>query len=227
MGQQAPPMPQPDQALTPEQLDDMVAAVALYPDPLLSQMLVASTYPLELVEASQFLQRNPGLTGPALTQAVQQQNWDPSVQALVVFPDVIRLLMQDVTWTTNLGNAFLAQQADVMDAVQRMRRKAQDAGKLASTPQENVVTDNQGGQPIVEILPPDPNVIYVPNTTRRGSGVRPSGTRILSGGGRRAASWRAAHGSVSGPASTSVFSSAAAGAVGPVGVGNPDGQPTR
>jgi hypothetical protein len=79
-----------------------------------SQILVASTYPLELVQAWQWLQRNPGLTGPALTQGAQQQNWDPSIQALVVFPDLVKRLNQDITWTTNLGNAFLAQQPDVM-----------------------------------------------------------------------------------------------------------------
>jgi hypothetical protein len=160
--QAPPPLPPPGQALTPDQLNDLVAPIALYPDPLLSQVMVASTYPLEVVQAFQWLQRNPGLTGTALTQAVQQQNWDPSIQALMVFPDVIKRLNDDVTWTTNLGNAFLAQQADVMDAVQRMRLKAQQAGKLGSTPQETVTTTNQGGQPIVEIMPADPDVIYVP-----------------------------------------------------------------
>jgi hypothetical protein len=160
--QQPPPVPPPDQALSPQQLDDLVAPIALYPDPLLSQILVAATYPLEVVQAYQWMQRNPGITGAALTQAVQQQNWDPSVQALVVFPDVVKRLNDDVTWTTNLGNAFLAQQADVMDAVQRMRLQAQQAGKLASTPQEVVTTSNQDGQPVVEIEPADPAVIYVP-----------------------------------------------------------------
>lgn len=159
---QAPPPPPPGQALTPDQLDDLVAPVALYPDPLLSQVLVASTYPLELVQASQWLQKNPGLAGPDLTQAVQQQNWDPSIQALIVFPDVIKRLNDDVTWTTNLGNAFLAQQADVMDAVQRMRLKAQQAGKLASSPQETVTTQAQNGQNYIEIQPANPEVIYVP-----------------------------------------------------------------
>src|SRR5580692_10894222 len=146
---QAPPPapPPPGQALTPDQLNDLVAPVALYPDALLSQVLVACTYPLEVVQAYQFIQRNPGLSGSALTQAVQQQNWDPSIQALAVFPDVIKRLNDDVTWTTNLGNAFLAQQADVMDAVQRMRVKAQQAGKLGSTPQEVVTTTTEGGQP--------------------------------------------------------------------------------
>ena len=153
-----PPLPPPNQALTPNQLENLVAPIALYPDELVSQIMVAATYPLEVVEAYQFVQRNPGLTGPALTQAAQQQNWDPSVQALVIFPDVLKRLNADVTWTTNLGNAFLAQQQDVMDAVQRLRQQAQQSGKLKSTPQENVATD--GGY--IGIEPTDPDVIYVP-----------------------------------------------------------------
>ena len=159
---QAPPPPAPDQALSPDQLDDLVAPIALYPDPLLSQLLVAATYPLEVVQAYQWLGRNPGLSGPELQQAVQQQNWDPSVQALVVFPDVLKRLNDDVTWTTNLGNAFLAQQQDVMDAVQRMRQRAEQAGKLSSTPQEAVSTVDENGQPDIQIMPADPDVIYVP-----------------------------------------------------------------
>jgi len=161
-GQDAPPLPPPGQSLTPDQLDDLVAPIALYPDPVVSQVLVAATYPLEVVQAFQWMQRSPGLTGPALTQAAQQQNWDPSIQALVVFPDILKRLNDDVTWTTNLGNAFLAQQQDVMTAVQRMRQRAQQGGKLAPTPQENVVTENQGGQPYIEIMPVDPDMIYIP-----------------------------------------------------------------
>lgn len=160
--QQPPPLPPPGQTLSPDQLNDLVAPIALYPDPLISQILVAATYPLEVVEAYQWMQRNPGLAGPALTQAAEQQNWDPSIQALVVFPDVMKRLNDDVTWTTNLGNAFLAQQADVMDAIQRMRRQAQDAGKLASTNQQRVVQTTDSGQPVIEIVPADPAVIYVP-----------------------------------------------------------------
>ncbi|HUI58133.1 MAG TPA: DUF3300 domain-containing protein [Bryobacteraceae bacterium] len=159
---QPPPLPPPDQTWSSNQLDNLVAPIALYPDPLLSQVLVAATYPLEVVQAYQWLQRNPGLQGPALTQAAQQQNWDASIQALVMFPDVLKRLNDDVTWTTNLGNAFLAQQQDVMDAVQRMRAEAQQAGRLASTPQENVVPGTQNGQPVIEIMPVDPNIIYVP-----------------------------------------------------------------
>jgi hypothetical protein len=160
--QQPPEQPNPTALLSPEQLDNLVAPIALYPDPLLSQILVASTYPLELVQASQWLQQNPSLNGPALTQAAEQQNWDPSVQALVIFPDLIQRLTQDVTWTQSLGNAFLAQQGDVMDAVQRMRQQAQQAGKLASTEQEQVITTNDDGRPVIEIQPANPQVIYVP-----------------------------------------------------------------
>ena len=164
MAQDGPPPPPQNQAplLPPEQLDSLAAPVALYPDPLLSQILVAATYPLELVQASQWLQQTRGLNGPALTQAAAQQNWDPSVQALVVFPDLIQRLTQDITWTTNLGNAFLAQQGDVMDAVQRLRARAEQAGKLASTPQQRVVNTSDGGQPVIEIQPTSPEVIYVP-----------------------------------------------------------------
>ena len=155
---QEPVAPPPDQTLTADQLENLVAPIALYPDPLLGQVLAASTYPLEVVEAWQWLQKNPGLTGAVLTSAVQQENWDPSVQALVVFPDVLKELNADVNWTTSLGNAFLAQQQDVMDAVQALRQKAQQAGKLASSPQEQVA-DDQG---MIDINPVDPNVIYVP-----------------------------------------------------------------
>jgi hypothetical protein len=161
--QQPPPLPPPDQALSPQQLENLVAPIALYPDPLLTQVMVASTYPLEVVEAYQWLQQHPGVTGSALTEAAQQQNWDASVQALVAFPDVLKQLNADVTWTTNLGNAFLAQQAEVMDAVQRLRQQAQQAGKLNSTPQETVSSVPQpSGPPAIEIEPADPDVIYVP-----------------------------------------------------------------
>jgi len=161
-GQPAPQAPPPGQSLAPDQLDGLVAPIALCPDPLLSQILVASTYPLELVQAWQWLQRNPALTGAALTQAAQQQDWDPSIQALVVFPDLVKRLNQDITWTTNLGNAFLAQQPDVMDAVQRMRLKAQQAGKLSSTSQQRVTTTNDSGQPVIDIEPANPQVMYLP-----------------------------------------------------------------
>jgi hypothetical protein len=154
--------PPPGPVLSANQLDDLVAPIALYPDPLLSQVLVAATYPLELVEALQWMQRNPSLTGAAITQAAQQQPWDPSIQALVPFPGLVKQMNQDIAWTTNLGNAFLSQQGDVMDAVQRMRLKAQQAGKLSTTTQQTVNTTNDGGQPVIEIEPANPQVIYIP-----------------------------------------------------------------
>jgi hypothetical protein len=163
----APPAQQPQvqqtQLLTPQQLNNLVAPIALYPDPLLGQILVASTYPLEIVEASQWLQRNKNLSGQALMDAAKQQTWDPSVQALVAVPDALAKLNQDIRWTTDLGNAFLAQEADVMNAVQEMRARAQDKGVLASTPQQTVTTEAQGGRQIIIIQPADPQVIYVPS----------------------------------------------------------------
>jgi Protein of unknown function (DUF3300) len=154
--------PARQQLLTPEQLDNLVAPVALYPDPLLSEVLAASTYPLEIVEAQQWLQQNSNLTGTQLMDAAKQQPWDPSVQALVAFPDALDLLNRDIRWSTDLGNAFLAQQSDVMAAVQRMRARAEANGKLATTPQEVVTTTTQGGNSAIEIAPANPQVIYVP-----------------------------------------------------------------
>ena len=149
-------------ALPPQQLDNLVAPIALYPDPLLGQVMAASTYPVELVEAQQWLQANGNLQGPQLMDAAKQQNWDASVQALVALPDVLAKLTQDIRWTTDLGNAFLAQQADVMSAVQRMRARARANGKLQSNSQETVTTENQEDQAAIEIQPADPQVIYVP-----------------------------------------------------------------
>lgn len=150
------------QTLNAQQLESMVAPIALYPDTLLSQVLVACTYPLEVVEAQQWLDQNKGLTGTALMDAAKTQTWDPSIQALVAFPDVLKRLNSDVRWTTDLGNAFLAQQTDVMAAVQRLRARAKDSGKLTDTPQAKVVTEDQNGQTAIEIQPTDPQVVYVP-----------------------------------------------------------------
>src|SRR5215469_9992293 len=161
MAQQPPPAPAAPTFSAP-QLDDLVAPIALYPDPLLSQVLVASTYPLEVVEAQQWLEHNKSLTGADLMNAAKQQNWDASVQALVAFPDVLAKLNQDVRWTTDLGNAFLAQQSDVMQAVQHMRATAQASGKLAATPQQTVTSETQDGQTAITIEPANPQIIYVP-----------------------------------------------------------------
>jgi len=159
---QSGPQPPPAQLLGPQQLDNLVAPIALYSDPLLGQVLVACTYPLEIVEAQQWLQSRNGLSGTRLMDAARQQNWDPSVQALVAFPDVLAKLNQDIRWTTDLGNAFLAQQADVMSAVQRMRVSARANGKLNSTPQQVVNTETANRQTAIVIEPANPQVIYVP-----------------------------------------------------------------
>jgi hypothetical protein len=148
--------------LSADQLDALVAPVALYPDPLLSQVLAASTYPLEVVEAQQFVAQSGNLSRAQLMEVAKRQNWDPSVQALVAFPDALTLLANHIGWTTDLGNAFLAQQADVMSAVQRMRAEARVKGRLATTPQQVVTVNAEGGENAIAIAPADPQVIYVP-----------------------------------------------------------------
>ena len=149
--------------MSPQQLDDMVAPIALYPDPLLGEVLAASTYPMEIAEAEQWVRDHPSWKPSKLMDRAKKENWDPSVQGLVAFPDVLARLTQSIGWTTQLGNAFLAQQADVMQAVQRMRAKAEAKGTLHSTPQETVTTQNQGGQSAMDIEPANPDVWYVPN----------------------------------------------------------------
>src|SRR5437899_6907808 len=146
-----------------EQLDSLVAPIALYPDPLLAQVLAASTYPLELVQLQQWLQKNPGLKDKALVDAVQKQPWDPSVQSMAALPDVVKRLTDDIQWTADLGNAFLAQQSDVMDAVQRMRKKAQETGNLKSSEQQKIETKVVESKQVIVIEPASPEVIYVPS----------------------------------------------------------------
>ena len=158
----AAPVPQSPAAISANDLANLVAPIALYPDALLSQVLVACTYPLEVVEAQQWLLQNRNLHNRELIEAAQQQNWDPSVQALVAFPDVLALLNRNVRWTTDLGNAFLAQQSDVMNAIQSLRAQARGNGQLASTPQLSVNTEIQGDQSAIEIQPANPQIMYVP-----------------------------------------------------------------
>ena len=150
-------------SIPPDQLDSLVAPIALYPDPLLAQTLAASTYPLEVLQLQQWLAKNPGLKDKALLDAVARQPWDPSVQALAALPDVATRLANDIQWTTDLGNAFLAQEADVMHAVQRMRQKAQAKGNLVSTPQQTVETQVVESQPVIVIEQTNPEVVYVPS----------------------------------------------------------------
>ena len=141
-----------------QQLDSLLAPIALYPDALLSQVLMAATYPLEVVQASRWSKSNGDKGGEAAVNQAASQPWDPSVQSLVGFPNVIHMMSDQLDWTQNLGDAFLAQERDVMDSIQRLRRQAQQAGNLKSSPQQNVVTQ---GQTIV-IEPAQPSVIYVP-----------------------------------------------------------------
>ena len=149
--------------LTNDQLDSLVAPIALFPDPLLSQTLVASTYPLEVVQLQQWLEKNKGLKDQALVDAVKKQDWDPSIQGLAALPDVVKRLADDIKWTTDLGNAFLAQQAEVMEAVQRMRKKAQDKGNLKTTEQQKVETQTVESKQVIVIEQSNPEVIYVPS----------------------------------------------------------------
>src|SRR5205809_7094021 len=146
--------PPPVEKIPPDQLDSLVAPIALYSDPLLAQTLAASTYPLEIIQLQQWMDRNKGLKGKALADAVAKQPWDPSVQGLVEFPDVVQRMAGNVQWTTDLGNAFLAQQSDVMDAVQRMRAKAQGTGNLKTRAQEVGETQTvPSGKQVIKIEP--------------------------------------------------------------------------
>ena len=152
-----------DVAIPADQLDSLVAPIALYPDQLLAQTLAASTYPLEIMQLQQWLAKNPGLQGKALADAVATQPWDPSVQAMAAFPDVVKQLADNLQWTTDLGNAFLAQESDVMNAVQRMRQKAEGTGTLQSTPQQVVETRTIENKEVIVIEPASPDVVYVPS----------------------------------------------------------------
>ena len=143
---------------TPDQLDQLVAPIALYPDSLVAQILAASTFPAEAVEADRWLQANPNLKGDDLAKAVDQQTWDPSVKALTAFPSVLANMDKNLSWASSLGDAYYNQQSDVMDAIQRMRQKAQQAGNLKDTPQQTVQT--QGSNIVIQ--PADPDVVYVP-----------------------------------------------------------------
>jgi len=148
--------------IPPDQLDSLVAPIALYPDPLLSQVLVASTYPLEIVQLQQWLEKNKDLKDKALADAAQKQDWDASIQALAALPDVAKYLADNIKWTTDLGNAFLAQQSDVMDAAQRMRKKAKDSGNLKSSEQQKVETKVVENKQVIVVEQANPQVVYVP-----------------------------------------------------------------
>ncbi len=151
LGQDAP-------TFSPEQIEQLVAPIALYPDDLVSQILMASTYPLEVIEASRWASANKNVKGDSLANALKSKPWDPSVKSLVNVPQVLDMMDKKLDWMQGLGNAFLAQQKDVMDAIQRLRKKAVDAGNLKSSQEQTVTTE---GETIV-IEPAEPDVIYVP-----------------------------------------------------------------
>ena len=167
LAQTPPPPSQPasapaQQLLAAGQLDALVAPIALYPDALLSLVLMASTYPLEVVQADRWANTNKNLQGDALKAALDQQNWDDSVKSLTATPDVLDLMSNKLDWTQQLGDAVLAQQPDVMDAIQRLRTKAQANNKLQSTSQQTVTTQSTGGRQYIYIAPTDPDELYVP-----------------------------------------------------------------
>ena len=141
-----------------EELDQMLAPIALYPDSLLAQILMAATYPLEVVQADRWIKANRNLTGDQLNDAVDQQDWDTSVKALVPFQQVLSMMDERLEWTQKLGDAFLDQQDEVMDTVQQLRAKAQAAGNLGDTEEQNVTAEDGD----IEIEPAQPDVIYVP-----------------------------------------------------------------
>ena len=148
----------PYEQQTPEQLQRLVAPIALYPDSLVAQILAASTFPEQVVEADRWVQAHPDLKGEDLGNAVDQQPWDPSVKALAAFPSVLGNMDKNLSWTSSLGDAYYNQEQDVMDAVQVMRQKAEESGNLKTTPQQTVTT--QGSTVIIQ--PADPEVVYVP-----------------------------------------------------------------
>jgi hypothetical protein len=159
----SPPPPLPDQVLLkPEQLEALVAPIALYPDELLANVLAASTYPLEVVQTDRWLKERKSLKGDALKKEVDGQSWDDSIKALASTPDVVAMMSDKIDWTKDLGDAVLAQQPDVMDAIQRLRNRAYDNKKLVTTKQQKVSVQTQESRQVIVIEPADPETIYVP-----------------------------------------------------------------
>jgi len=148
--------------LSQQSLDQLLAPIALYPDPLLAQILMASTYPLEVVQAARWVKANPKITGKALEEAMAKQSWDPAVKSMTAVPQVLQQMNDKLDWTQKLGDAFLAQQQDVMNTVQSLRAKAYAAGNLKSSEQQVVKTETQGTQVIYVVQPAKTEVVYVP-----------------------------------------------------------------
>jgi hypothetical protein len=151
-----------EKTFSQEELDQLVAPVALYPDALLAQTLMASTYPLEIVSAERWVKANPGLKDKALEDALEKQTWDPAVKSLTVFPQVLAMMSEKLDWTQKLGDAFLAQQEDVMKTVQALRAKAAAQGTLKDTKEQKVITEKVESTTVIKIEPSNPEVVYVP-----------------------------------------------------------------
>ena len=158
----APASSSSDQLLKPEQLDALVSPIALYPDTLLAEVLMASTYPLEVVQAARWLEENKTLKGDALKTALDQQGWDDSVKSLIATPSALNMMSSKLDWTQKLGDAVLAQQTDVMDSIQRLRARADANNKLKSTKEQTVSRSSEGGKQYIAIAPTDPQTVYVP-----------------------------------------------------------------
>lgn len=167
-------------AMSKEELEALVAPVALYSDALLAQVMMASTYPLEVVEAARWQEQHSSLKGEELNAALDKEKWDASVKALVQAPTALKMMNDKLDWTQKLGDAFLAQQADVMDAVQRLRRRADSAGNLKSSPQQKVVREKE----TIVIEQPSPEVMHVPayNPTVVSRGAENAGGEEQRGG---------------------------------------------
>jgi len=159
-GTQEAPTGEEEPLFRPEEIDQLMAPIALYPDSLLAQVLAASTYPLEIVQAARFVEQNKGLKGEKLMQAAKDKDWDPSVKAMLEFPDVLLMMNEKLEWTEKLGDAFLSQQKDVMASAQRLRRKAEESGNLKTTTEQKVIVEKETKTIIIE--PANPQVVYVP-----------------------------------------------------------------
>ena len=157
MAQQAEP-----QSFSKEKLEQLVAPIALYPDALLAQVLMASTYPLEVVQAQRWVESNPKVTGKAIEDAMQKQPWDASVKSLTAFPTVLVMMSEKLDWTQQLGDAFLAQHQDVMAAIQALRQRAENSGNLKTTKEQKVTKSGSGPETYIVIEPSNPSVVYVP-----------------------------------------------------------------
>jgi hypothetical protein len=161
MAQTRPPASS-QESLKPQELEALAAPIALYPDALLAEVLMASTYPLEIVQADRWLTANKNLKQDQLKAALDKQPWDGSVKALVATPSVLTMMSSKLDWTQKLGDAFLAQQTDMMDAIQRLRAKAQANNKLTTTTQQTVTVRQEQNRQVIAIEPTDPNTVYVP-----------------------------------------------------------------